>query len=912
MIVTASRRLVLTTFAVVLCAGLILGQASCRTGKSGGGGSSSPPTAPVTSEPSAADLAALAQVRFATTRGECPIRGAKLAAASPESVDTGETRLSPHFILDTDQPVFREPVTVTLPFDPTRLPKAATARDVYPVLTSGPLYERLDVPVTVGADGKSITFALTRLVPLINSQTSPPAGAAGSAPQGPPALAAAAASPDSMVVLETSPTRAIWTTREWEAPARAQLDKIKARLALVEDAVRNAGFEPIASYRVNLKKLLSGYWAMAGGGRFIDLNMDMMNADPEATGKTYGLDLTGAAGEAWWRGVLAHEYFHLVQQRTVDANAAKSPGPHNYDTSANKWLVESTADFMATQFVPEYVPHVRAWTDAEIGYRPLQITGAGSGYRQSEYQSFVFFSFLNTIYDGPRLVRAIFDCYMNDSARGDKAPADEMWSPAKVVNKVLRALPDRKNNVGARNLRGTFGEYLMHLYWQRDFAPVNVRPNQFWPAEPGILYIPRDPLSGELSATHVTQLTLPQARSGGDIMSVPFKAVPGSHQFPYLIIHSYWITNGMAAKDTYRASLWATITADSDCMLVAFPMKQNKASPPVLGTYRLEIPDWQQCQAAVVWVVDIGRQIPRELEFKAEVRIHAPAQLKVFFGSSPRVATPDGGTVTTPNGRERVMVFYPGRSDNYLDNFGDICKRDPKFLMPNKLPVPIRITRKLDWMTQYIVYTKPISEATGKPQYILPQAEVPIHWKGMAPDTFTIEVLNEHGETIHNAEVTVNGTHADLIWDVPRMIKVIDDEKAKPTPNRQALLGHTVALANHCQYVQKFEDAWSYITEAEKDYAAEVKANPISFYADKSLIAWNACQAKGCQEALEQLAAAHTNADEKARCYERAAEAALTFSNEYPAAKKMWLKANEIRGKPDRDWPYWPDLKDVP
>lgn len=490
----------------------------------------------------------------------------------------------PAFTLRTEQVTFAKPLTVTLPLDRSALPPDVTPDRVHVVLAQHGLGERLE-GARVDLAAGTVSVPLPYAAPLVSPQGTP--GAAT-----PPVLQAAVG-PALGVVLSTP--QAIYVAPEGLRDARRRAEEARVVLHLVQGLYAPFEIER-APLRIGFEKMAETIGAYVSGRYEITINYEHWDAVPSGRVST-----------------LAHEYFHLLQNRYV----ARNLSPHGHlvpnDYAARgqaEWLWEATATWMDTHLVPTGNPR-NAWRlTRNFPYRPLNLfeaasvaPGAVNPDNPHQYSAFVFFSYLDTLYVGRNVVLAAWNDYVSGSWQRTDVEHDAWqgrgtFNPLEVLDHRLQATPDR--NGRRRGLREVYADFLLHFAWYKDFPPLAdpaIRTGQQL-GEPRELVLPGK----------VVAWTLPFVENGEVATRRSDRASGG----PYAIVRAYHLTNPLDRATAPESDLEVRLAIPrsrppEESMIVLFPFRRG-AMAPLVGNARSPIllEDWHTYLGAVVWSVDLS------------------------------------------------------------------------------------------------------------------------------------------------------------------------------------------------------------------------------------------------------------------------------------------------------------------
>lgn len=478
------------------------------------------------------------------------------------------------FEVHADQATFPAPLELVLPVD---APPGTKAEQIVAVMAQGSLAERLEGTADLAA--RTLTVKLKRLVPLANGSE---AGEPG------PVTVQAAVEP------------------EYDAPVAGPEGTFRCERGLPEaaamvEATRKAHerirpkFQPMpiampTALDIRFRKLPPNYGAQASGGRMIEINADTwLRRDDDDRA-----------------GILAHEYFHLMQQIRVEQNLMRLSPPPPADFAARgaaSWVYEATATWMSTHLFPQANAVEVSRLFPDFCFKPLNEFEPPVG-NPHQYAAFVFFSWIDETYpDAEALVLNVWREYLGgrivkDTLENDASRGRGCFNPLDVLDTILQETPDRTGR--KRNLREVFADFLLHYNWARDFEPLeSFRDQNRFAAN---RELDRAPDSARL------EWTMPYDSSTKRELKRS-ETVSGG---PFAIVKSIRIDS--TCGDTEEGDLTISLVTRGnagDSLLIVFPSRDGKADPEIGNSKNpVVIPDWHKKKGsgAIVWVVDLSVQ----------------------------------------------------------------------------------------------------------------------------------------------------------------------------------------------------------------------------------------------------------------------------------------------------------------
>ena len=487
--------------------------------------------------------------------------------------DSGDRGLRLHpraYRLEGAPGLLRKAARVTLPLAGLSLPTGVSARDVVVLLGSGQRWERLR-GATLDEGQQTISVTTRRLVPLIDVRGGEP---------GRDARFALAFPLEQPLLLGRAPGFEFWAARGDEAAARERLRALKGSLGRLRERL-GPGLAP-TTY-VHLQRLTladgspdEGVAGAASGGDTVTLNLST-----ETTFVT-----------------LAHELFHLVQQRYKLASLASHQGEVSEAALyRGTWLDESTAEYMGYALLP---PEERA-TKAlgarveEFAFRGLfRVDELADVAFPHQYQAFLFFCFLELHYDVPALIRACYARFLSQP----EGEASERWDEAHVLRSVLAATPDREGR--RRDLRRLWSEFLLQLHWKKGFEPIASLAEDVGLGPPGRLSVP---------ARRLEVVPFP----GG----TPQRRWTLTRTPPYSLAKALELRASAEPEREGEGDLTLRLRGGEGAILLVFPHEGGRYGEPRVGR-EVTLEAWHERDKALVWVLETSPAGSARLELSAD------------------------------------------------------------------------------------------------------------------------------------------------------------------------------------------------------------------------------------------------------------------------------------------------------
>ena len=418
------------------------------------------------------------------------------------------------------------PLEVTLPFDKASL---AAGASVYPVLGRGAATVRLPGG-RVNLEKGELSFRIEQ-----NARVHLDGGADFRSSF----FAAAVDAPGLKEVLPGKPDCSIWAEPRTFAKAQAAAPSFYRTLSDVRAKYAALGYRLPAHLDVYLVPL-KGVRGVAGP-QSLEFNLDVW-ADDDSS-----------------RATIAHELFHIVQ-------ATHGRGAHlNQITQVEgNWADEATAMFMGYRLFPK-ADTLWLWAqalDPEFLYRELMSfvpnsSGENPGYPAHQYLSFIFFRFLETLYDIDAVLQALYPT---------ASPQTRPGSVHEVLENFVAGTPDRKGRT--RPMSEVYVDFALSYAWHKDVSPLE-RASRL--RKKHSLQLP--PAGGPY---HVGW-NLPYDDGGQRRMSKSFRGNVGN----YAISRAYSISSMTLEKKKEKGDLTIRVEGPAKIRLVVFPYSQHDGGADV-------------------------------------------------------------------------------------------------------------------------------------------------------------------------------------------------------------------------------------------------------------------------------------------------------------------------------------------
>ncbi len=598
--------------------------------------------------------------------------------APEEPTNRNLVRVSQAYTIASDGAVFRKPVTLTLLLDRSRLRPDLTPEEVHPVLASGGLVERLRRNVTVDLAAGTVAYELDRLYPLVAAE-----GASG------------AAETTTYVVIDgkklarigNSAEPTLYANEAHATEAAPYAEPVLKHLASARDKIERLGFPRVAPLRIEIADLKTGIAGQASGGDLIELNFATLRDQPFFT-----------------EALLAHEYFHSVQQQLLKNAWAKYPSvSSNFTPTDARWVDEGTAD--AIEHALGILPAAQALHRLKLnfGYRRLNAYD-GAKDEIHEYQAAAFFLYVHSRYGD---LRPVLDQYYAGlfSAEGPPPPPPDLSLPPDSLEALLqeeaildafkadayRAMNAALVSHHKKSLRRLFLESLMALYVRKDIEPFTS----------GAAAVFGGPMELRVPDGELVKINCPYRV--GDSWTGEQEMAPQAGE-GMSIVCAVEITRMKIPEEQEGAALQLSLACANaknrnDVIMIAFPVGDDgKVRPHSVGNLErpAAVADWNQFPKAIVWLVNTTAEPRDGIRLKALVK--AGSELKLGFqdgrrdteGNTLVVASPALGRLDEKDKRNGLrFVLYRATAasgpfekvtSNWLDENVkvDVVKGDPR------------------------------------------------------------------------------------------------------------------------------------------------------------------------------------------------------------------------------------------
>lgn len=572
--------------------------------------------------------------------------------------NTNRRLLSPGYQLELDQKTFREAITLTLPFERSKLPAGAENR-IYGVLVRGSACQRIQ-PTRVDMQNATVTLQTRTILPEV----------ACDAPNGfRPIYFAVVADVEELKSVLTRADCVIYGAGATKELSQKVAPEIYRAFQKIRDAFRGMGFELDSTIHIFLGKL-NGVRGHADDNN-LELDVSLWKDDDGS------------------KGTLAHELFHNVQFFHFKKAGARGflTGPSA--ESEKDWAAEATAQWMAYRLYPNS-SNLRVWLeglDIQYAYRTLltfaSIMNADTNYPYHQYQSFVFFAYLDQYYQASELLLAMYP---------KNTPTQPGESVGAFLENFVATNPDRKG----RRLKfaDLFQDFLVRYAWTKDFAPLSSMGAEGQLGPKGVLKLPRsgpenkpgDENRIDAEGKHPYQFlhvacNLPEGEGEKRVFSHTFRELMVLRESPgrYALLRAHNISSTLSETKHEKGSLKINLKGASFLRLVAFPYRKGMRAP-VFGTSRspVTIPHWEAQDGAIIWVLNPTEEHAGnyELTVSAEVEGEAPPApaagpwiidslpISQVFAGKPIgsgtlfISGPEGGVVGNAQQQVPVSAFW--------------------------------------------------------------------------------------------------------------------------------------------------------------------------------------------------------------------------------------------------------------
>ncbi|MBI2899827.1 MAG: hypothetical protein HYY17_06555 [Planctomycetes bacterium] len=382
-----------------------------------------------------------------------------------EPVNLNLRLISKAYDLDAGQKSFGSPVAVTLPLVRESLPEGVRPEKVHGLLLSGGLYEEIR-PDEVDLAGGKVVFRILR--------TSPMASGLAPAREGIRDHLAVAADLDDLLALDhiDDPDHVIKVSiaarllNERNPGGTLNLEesrkKIRPRIDAVRKFMKARSFKLPPLVDIQIVQMRDSTKALAHGSNTIV-------ADPSCGDFDF-----------------AHEYFHLIQQTYENANTeGRGTGRSASDLG---WFNEGTAQWVAHEVFPK---DARAASEVrglpvDYCYRSLLSfqslrdaqTGAANQGPFPQYQAWVFFAYLDSLYGKGKaleIIRKFLELYGNEDwlKKAQKRTEANSSTLLNGVETLEDSLASFSTRTGAKlTLAAVFGGFVVDYNYHRRFEPL--------------------------------------------------------------------------------------------------------------------------------------------------------------------------------------------------------------------------------------------------------------------------------------------------------------------------------------------------------------------------------------------------------------------------------------------------------
>lgn len=757
--------------------------------------------------------------------------------------------VSPAVALTTTRLAFAKPITITLPVDPAKLPAGADAKRLHAVLLMDGLREELSAPVVLSEDRLHASFSTDRLLPLVNDNAPASTRPGEAPPSGPPGIVIGADS-EPIVILDRSSGIEISCPTSAQAVAAPFVQPAKTLVTAALAKYRGMGFTVPALARIHLERFpddRKNSLADAGGGERIRVNLTRWLGTPDAGRES----------------ALAHECFHLVQQTMQLSNLRTGGYALDNETLSplsTRWFAEGTANFMLTRCYPDWL-HVGselASISLHYGYRSLtayddtQTTNLDVRLPH-QYENYIFFAYLNSLYDGTAIIRECCSLFASsrfvlDTSEEDKNAEQAAWNMMDVLNQVLRTTSDRLGR--KRNLSVVYADFLVHFYWLKDFEPMS-----YLSATSPDDYVQR--IIKELGEPRQIRLPLGAATASSQDRTVDSALVTGwnipdgtvlsksvtTNGGNYCITHAYRIDSMSSdkSKPTLKGDL--TITLDTTrtdlkdrVMMIVFPIKNGVQEPEVGNPANpIQIKNWQTYAGALVWIMDFTRPGGLEMTLKATLKPAAQYFVEAFEDGNS-----EGGIRPIANGAKVSLPGTPYLNWGLRLPKGEAAKpRTGKYLRFSMLRVTID---------------------DGAPHYMRDRG---LYAVPFGTYRMKCEAMDEDNNPAATISFTVINTYPDVPDETAKLQKAIETAKTQDyrvwggtsTSNRKDIFDRQLNLVEHLQKRFLHKEAWTLIESLGKEYADVLQDASYGRWYNKTRhdVAYALGKTAECVDSLEKL-----------------------------------------------------------
>jgi hypothetical protein len=575
-------------------------------------------------------------------------------SSPPSPANTNQSLISQAFSVKADQDVFAKPITITLSFDKSKLSPGATGEDVYPAIAAGNLYERIK-PDSVDLDTGTVVFTCDRTTPLINTADQPTPVTT---------YFLVASDINKMVELEKTDKYQFLApgvgnlkqkAQTLVTPIENEMNEVRTKF----NGLTNPGFLYI--YLVPLQK---GYSGFASGSNTITIDLNSWTAaDFPSPG-------------------LAHEYFHLIQQIAKQANL-QNVRDHGWvlppRTTDDAWFTEASADFMAMKAFPASVAVGGNWTH-KISGLPLNYTYVSlfdytwpvdGAPLPHQYQSFVFLTYLDTLYDASDLVFQFYKNFLNRYDPGTGEPSvGIVYNSRVLLDDLLFKSTDRLGR--KRGLSDNYKDFVVSYNVTKDFEPFKSSYNA---ATLGAIGEIKPPIEAATNWSLLVNWSIPEGNSGSRVNTKSSGVVFGDR---FSVIRAYDITNNTSAQLNEKGDLQLNLQVKDankaqPVAFAVFPYKEKDkpGSDVMLGDPNnpVTIISWDSYGGAMVLLIDTSPTGDTDMELRAEFKSGSAAT------PTPTVSFELKTHTEYYPGTQQVMLEYTYYERNGIEYIHGTCKR---------------------------------------------------------------------------------------------------------------------------------------------------------------------------------------------------------------------------------------------
>lgn len=479
----------------------------------------------------------------------------------PAPANTNTRIVSESYYLNTQKLRFNPAMQLKLRFDPS---KVMTGRKVYPVLGAGPMLERL-TPDRIDMQQGVVEFHLDHILPRVHAE--------GETPN--KYFFAVASDLENLTQVFDNSDCTILGAGESLEKARKVAPQVGEAYSKICQSYRALGFAlppKIDIYLVPLK-----------------------GARGEADGSHISLDLNLWDNGEGIKGTLAHESFHVCQ-----ANSSPGFETDNRTVSESNWAAEATAHYMGFRQFPRS-PNMLVWTQGlRPGYARNDLftfvpnsEGENPNVPAHQYQSFIFFAYLETLYPVNDILKAM---YRNPNSQ----PAPPAASLPQLLNNLFQSTADRSGR--KRGLADVYVDFLVHYLYRKDFQPLAGAMNEKEMGGPNAL----NKLKPQLAQ-------LPYENPQRRYTKVFRGATPG-----YGLVGCYDLSSMTRTRpENEQGDLTVRAVGPGELRLVVFPYTDSVQAPLFGSSARpVVVPRWEKLTGALVWLIHAGedRGIPVAME----------------------------------------------------------------------------------------------------------------------------------------------------------------------------------------------------------------------------------------------------------------------------------------------------------